>query len=278
MSYEQVVTDGNVAVVTGGADGIGLAAVKQFAAAGMRVCVIDNNQEKLDALSGQSELMTLRVDVSDAAQVNDAADQIFAACGRVDVLMNNAGTAFGTASWEHMDNWRKTLEVNLFGVIHCQQALVPRMLEQAQPGFVINTGSKQGITNPPGDPAYNTSKAAIKALTEQLQHSFRSTEGCQLSAHLLVPGFTYTGIVRQFLDTKPDGAWWPEQVIEYMVAALQRGDFYILCPDNDASRELDNLRMAWAAGDLIENRPPLSRWHPEYVAAFEQYLAAEGES
>ena len=121
-------------------------------------------------------------------------------------------------------------------------------------------------------PAYNTSKAAIKALTEQLAHSFRSTEGCQLSAHLLVPGFTYTGMMRRWLDTRPDGAWLPEQVAEYLEQSLERNEFYILCPDNDVTREVDNKRMAWAMDDLIEGRPALSRWHPDYAEAFEKYM------
>ena len=121
----------------------------------------------------------------------------------------------------------ETLEVNLFGVIHGLQCFVPAMLEQNTPGIVVNTGSKQGITNPPGDPAYNVGKAAIKALTEHLQHNFRTTEGCRLSAHLLVPGFTYTGFIRKWLPEKPDGAWLPEQVIEYMAESLQRGDFFL---------------------------------------------------
>ena len=79
-------------------------------------------------------------------------------------------------------------------------------------------------------------------------------------------------MVRQFLPEKPESAWLPEQVVEFLVDALDRGDFYIICPDNDVTREVDNKRMAWSMGDLIENRPPLSRWHPDYADAFDKYM------
>ena len=68
------------------------------------------------------------------------------------------------------------------------------MIERGRPGLIINTGSKQGITNPPGNPAYNVSKAGVKALTEQLAHELRNSDKCQVQAHLLIPGFTFTGI------------------------------------------------------------------------------------
>jgi hypothetical protein len=70
---------------------------------------------------------------------------------------------------------------------------------------------------------------------------------------------------------RASGAWSAEQVVDYLLVALERGDFYILCPDNDVSVELDRKRIAWAAGDLIEGRPPLSRWHSDYTAAFKKF-------
>ncbi|MEM1111689.1 MAG: SDR family oxidoreductase [Pseudomonadota bacterium] len=259
----------SVAVITGGADGIGLAAARHFSRQGMRVCIVDIDEGALaSAAASDDHLLPFQADVSDPAQVETLRSKIYQACGRVDVLMNNAATGLATSAWSDYENWRRTLEVNLFGVVHGLQSFVPAMLEQATPGLVINTGSKQGITNPPGGPAYNASKAAIKIVTEQLAHSFRDTEGCQLSAHLLIPGFTYTGMIRKWVQEKPDGAWTPEQVVAFMVAALDREEFYMLCPDNDVSREVDNKRMAWAIGDVIENRPPLSRWHPDYESAF----------
>jgi NAD(P)-dependent dehydrogenase (short-subunit alcohol dehydrogenase family) len=186
--------------------------------------------------------------------------------------MNNAGVARQNGSWTEYQAWRTVIETNLWGVINGIHCFVPAMIKQNSPGLIINTGSKQGITTPPGNPAYNVSKAGVKAATEALQHDLRSTAGCQLSAHLLVPGFTYTGMIKAFIPEKPAGAWTAEQVIAFMAESLANGDFYILCPDNDTTREMDNKRMRWAMGDLIENRPPLSRWHPDYQEQFELFM------
>ena len=145
------------------------------------------------------------------------------------------------------------------------------MVEADAPGLVINTGSKQGITQPPGNTAYNVSKAGVKALTEGLAHSLRERTGDRVSAHLLIPGFTYTGMTSPRPE-KPAGAWTPEQVVDLMIERLARGDFYILCPDNETTPEQDAKRIAWAAGDLIENRPALSRWDPDWQDAFTRYM------
>ena len=140
------------------------------------------------------------------------------------------------------------------------------------PGLIINTGSKQGITTPPGNPAYNVSKAGVKALTEALQHELRNTKDSKISAHLLIPGHVFTGLTARGRSEKPAGAWTPEQTVDFMIEKIEAGDFYILCPDNDVPRSLDERRMLWAAGDIVENRPPLSRWHPGYAEAFAEFV------
>ena len=71
---------------------------------------------------------------------------------------------------------------------------------------------------------------------------------------------------------KPDAAWTPEQVVHFMLARIEAGDFYILCPDNDVTRAVDEKRMAWAMGDIIDNRPALSRWHPDWKDAFAAFM------
>lgn len=264
----------NVAVITGGADGIGLAAARYFKLLGMEVCLADVDEPKLAAAAKTlgDDTMALVTDVSDLSQIDALKDAIYKRYGRVDVLMNNAGTAQASDSWNNYEAWQKTLNTNLWGVINGIHSFVPSMIEQGTPAVVINTGSKQGITTPPGNPAYNVSKSAIKATTESLQHNLRNTPKCQVSAHLLVPGFTYTGMIEKFIPEKPPGAWTPDQVVQYMAESLGRGDFYILCPDNDCTREIDNKRMTWAMGDLTENRPALSRWHHEYQALFEAHM------
>jgi short-subunit dehydrogenase len=146
------------------------------------------------------------------------------------------------------------------------------MIERGRPGLVINTGSKQGITTPPGDPAYNVSKTALKAFTEALQHELRNLPDGKISAHLLIPGFVFTGLTARGRSEKPAGAWTPEQTVDFMIERLDAGDFYILCPDNDVARSLDERRILWAAQDIVQNRPPLSRWHPDYAQAFEAFI------
>jgi NAD(P)-dependent dehydrogenase (short-subunit alcohol dehydrogenase family) len=273
MNTHPALTAGNVAVITGAADGIGLATAQRLAAMGLKVCMTDIDAEKLPEAAASIEgAMAIATDSADIEQVQALQEQVLSAHGRVDVLMNNAGIGLPTTSWGERDNWRTLLEVNLWGVINGVQTFTQGMLEQGTPGLIINTGSKQGITSPPGNPAYNVSKAAIRSLTESLQHELRNTQNCRLSAHLLVPGFTYTGMMRRWLPEKPAGAWTSEQVVEFMLTAISRGDFYIICPDNDVDRATDNKRMAWTMGDLIENRPPLSRWHTDYEEAFAAFM------
>jgi NAD(P)-dependent dehydrogenase (short-subunit alcohol dehydrogenase family) len=277
MTHHPAFASGNVAVITGAADGIGLAAAKKFAALGMRVCMADVDAEKLKKSAAEvddraHDVVAIQTDVSSLEDLQRLRDRTFETFGQVDVLMNNAGIGRPTDSWSEYANWEQILNVNLWGVINGVHAFTPRMIEQGTPGVIINTGSKQGITSPPGSPAYNVSKAGIKAATEALQHSLRNTENCRISAHLLVPGFTYTGMMRRFLPEKPDAAWTAEQVIDYLLEAVGRGDFYVLCPDNDVTREIDNKRMQWAMEDLIHNRPPLSRWHEDYEDAFAAFM------
>jgi len=191
--------------------------------------------------------------------------------GALHVLMCNAGIQPGSDIFDTHGTWDKVLAVNLGGVVNLCQTCVPAMIAAGTPGLVINTGSKQGITAPPGDPAYNISKAGVKTFTEALQHDLRSSDAA-FSAPLLLPGFVFTDLTSRGRSEKPDGAWTPEQTADFMMAALANDDFYIICPDNDVPRALDEKRMAWAMGDIIENRPPLSRWHKDYAAPFEAFL------
>jgi len=189
--------------------------------------------------------------------------------------MNNAGTGPGGGPFDHYERWQRVIGVNLWGVINGVHAFLPAMIAAGREAIVVNTGSKQGITSPPGDTAYNVSKAGVRAVTEGLQHALRNTKDCRITAHLLIPGWTFTGLTAGTAAEKPAGAWTADQVVDYMFQSLARGDFYILCPDNEVTREIDARRILWAAGDIVENRPPLSRWHPDYKEAFARFLAAK---
>ena len=269
-------TTGNVAVVTGAASGIGLAAARRFAALGMRVCLVDRDEARLAEAMADfpgADSGTFVADVSDRASVATLAARITERFGAVSVLMNNAGVAGGGDALSNPDGWSRVLGVNLLGVLHGVQAFVPAMAESGKPGLIINTGSKQGITQPPGDTAYNVSKSGVKALTEGLAHTLRNRPGCHVTAHLLIPGFTYTGMTGQRFPQRPPGAWTPDQVVDRLLDGLAAGEFYILCQDGETTREQDEKRILWAAQDLIENRPALSRWHPDWKDAFAQFMA-----
>lgn len=277
-------TANRTAVITGGASGIGFATAERLAASGLNVCIADRDAESLvsaaEALAERAErgsdaILAVETDVARLESVEALRDSVIDRFGEVALLMNNAGTGGGGNPWQSYEGWQRVLGVNLWGVIHGLQAFTQKMIDQGTDCAIVNTGSKQGITNPPGDAAYNVSKAGVKSLTESLAHQLRGIEGCRVTAHLLVPGFTYTGMIKRFLQEKPPGAWLPDQVAEYLLVAMERGDFYVLCPDNDVTPAIDHRRIEWAAGDMIENRPALSRWHPDYEDACAAFVAKE---
>ena len=181
------------AVITGGASGIGLAAACRFAGLGMKVVIADLGADRLDAAAatiaaaGGAGVIAREVDVRDRAALDALAGEVEA-----DVLMANAGIGPGSDCFGGA--WDAILGVNLHGVINTVQAFGPGMAARGRDGAILCTGSKQGITTPPGNPAYNVSKAGVKAFTEALAHQLRNTEGCRVSAHLLIPGWVFTGI------------------------------------------------------------------------------------
>jgi len=293
---------GAVAVVTGASSGIGKAAALKFAKMGLKVCLADNDQAELVkaceevkrvAEAGADSVLACEVDVAKKDSLDALKAKVLEKYGAAPgVLMNNAGVGLGGGALVKRDEWEKTLNINLWGVINGCQAFVSDMMAAKQPGLVITTGSKQGITMPPGNLAYNVSKAAVKAYAEGLEHELRSTEGSQVRSCLLVPGWTNTSILRKakrsregdsydestvfFWEGKPQaGAWSAEQVVEFMLESLKKDQFYIICPDNDVTEDVDNKRMRWTGSDIPERRPPLSRWHPDYKVAFEAFMAQE---
>ncbi|MFG1206366.1 SDR family NAD(P)-dependent oxidoreductase [Xanthobacter flavus] len=274
-------SSGAVAVITGGASGIGLAAAEKLAARGLKVAIADLPGEKLDAAAAQvatvakggaGDVLAVATDVSRPEDLERLEEIVAGRFGGTDLLMNNAGVQPGSAIFGPFANWEKVLGVNLMGIIHGCRAFGPKMIARGRPGLIVNTGSKQGITTPPGDPAYNVSKAGVKAFTEALEHELRNTPDCQVSARLFIPGFVFTPLAAGGRTEKPAGAWTAAQTVDFLLEKLEAGHFYILCPDNDVPRALDEKRIAWAAGDIIENRPPLSRWHKDYAEAFAAFV------
>lgn len=273
-------TAGNTAIITGAASGIGRATAIKLAGLGMKIALVDANAEKLPAAEAEilatikgdnsNRVTSFNIDVSDRVAMQSIADRILRDWGAPSFLMNNAaihvhGGPGGIL--DPLDNWRRVFEINFFGILNGVAAFLPAMLAAEKPAMIVNTGSKQGITHPPGNPAYNTVKAAVNAYTMNLAREVRGQANGSISAHLLVPGWTTTGD-----NTHKPGAWTAAEVADYLVARATAGDFYIICPDGETTPEIDNKRILWQALDMIENRPALSRWHEDYAAAFAEFM------
>ncbi len=271
---------GGIAVISGGASGIGRAAARKAASAGMRIVLVDVNEAKLAATAaeltstiGADNVWADIVDVADPLALQVLARQVETAWGSPTLLMNNAayfvaGGAGGIL--DPIENWQQTFAINVLGPVNGVQAFLPGMLKAEHPGVIVNTGSKQGLTNPPGNPAYNTSKAALNAYTQNLARDLRERDGGKVTAHLLIPGWTTTGDA----EHRP-GAWLPEQVVDYMEQAIAHDGFFILCPDGETPNATDHKRILWNAMDIIENRPALSRWHPDWKDRFAAFMTGE---
>lgn len=240
---------GHTALITGGASGIGLALTKKCIAHGMHVLIADWDDALLarapQSVDNATLLSTIKMDVSKPADWALAAEKAKTTFpnGHIHVLALNAGIT-GPSAWATApDSFERVLSVNLYGVIHGIATFLDTVKTTAAAGSraaVIITGSKQGITNPPGNPAYNASKAAVKTLAEQLSFDLRQ-EKERLSVHLLVPGWTFTGLSGNRPGDnkeKPEGAWWPEQVIEYAQPKIEEGQFWIICPDGQVTEDL----------------------------------------
>ena len=193
--------EGRVAVVTGGASGIGRALATRFAGEGMRVVLADVERDALEATAGElrdggAEVLAVETDVSSAESVEALADRAYEAFGAVHVLCNNAGVggANVAAYRATLADWEWTLGVNLWGVIHGVHAFLPRMLEGGEEGHVVNTASIAGLTPLAGNAPYGVSKAGVVALSEALYLELER-RGAPVRASVLCPGIVQTNIL-----------------------------------------------------------------------------------
>jgi NAD(P)-dependent dehydrogenase (short-subunit alcohol dehydrogenase family) len=285
--------EGRVAVVTGGAGGIGKAICQRFGAEGMKVVVADNDGAALGAALAELreksfDATGVVVDVTRRESLEALRDAAFAAYGAVHVLCNNAGianTAFGNV-WEHENvDWRYSLEVHLFGVINGCAAFLPRMLERGDEGHIVNTVSGNGgIVALPGTAPYAVAKASVVTYTECLWAQLRES-GSKISVSLLfpsgyTPGLLNTGIWQQkerpaaFAASKPkpprrglelfieqmkasgqEVRFTPlEEVADQVATGIQRDQFWMIAPSERSDAQIR------ARADSM-----LSRGHPNYM-------------
>ncbi|MGC2518843.1 MAG: SDR family NAD(P)-dependent oxidoreductase [Burkholderiales bacterium] len=190
---------GRVAVITGGAGGLGRAMAERFARAGMKIALADVDAAALANTESEMKragaaVIAVRTDVSKEDEVERLAKAALDAFGAVHLAVNNAGVSPLGAVWENTAaDWRWALGVNLWGVIHGVRVFTPIMLAQDTGGHIVNTASVAGLISPPGMGVYNVTKHAVVALTETLHHDL-ARRGAKLKCSLLCPAYVPTGI------------------------------------------------------------------------------------
>jgi NAD(P)-dependent dehydrogenase (short-subunit alcohol dehydrogenase family) len=268
---------GKVAVVTGGASGIGRAVAEAAAAAGMKVVLADIEEAALketEAAMGASgaEVLSVVTDVSVGSSVEDLRDKALARFGAVHLVHNNAGVAVGGPLWTVSEaDWTWVLGVNLWGVIHGIRVFVPVLLEQGE-GHVVNTASLAGLTSPGMLGPYNVTKHSVVTMSETLYRDFDAI-GSRVGVSVLCPGFVQTRIAESERN-RPD--WAPAapvpqgvefqgvvrnlvaggipaaDVAEKVLYAVRNNHFYILT--HEETPAMVEIRMR----DILEDRNPSS--------------------
>jgi NAD(P)-dependent dehydrogenase (short-subunit alcohol dehydrogenase family) len=268
--------EGKVAVVTGGASGIGKAVAGAAVGAGMRVVIADIEEGALKAAADElasdgAEVLCVVTDVADAASVRELRDRSLDRFGAVHVVHNNAGVGLGGPIWEIPDaDWQWILGVNLWGVVHGISTFVPLLIEQGE-GHVVNTASIAGLTSAPFLGPYNATKQAVVAISETLYKDLQAAGVTGIGVSVLCPGFVQTRIAE---SDRNRPAWAPEREVEgaaemraaiqglvdtgipaevvgrEVIAAVRNDTFYIL-----THPELDDA-VATRFEDIRQRRPP----------------------
>ena len=191
---------GKVAVITGGASGLGRAMADRFAREGMSIVLADVEPNALARAEAEmkaagAKVIGVRTDVSKAAEVDALAQKTLAAFGAVHLVANNAGVAPLGNAWENsVADWEWALGVNLWGVIHGVRVFTPILLAQGTEAHIVNTASVSGLISPPGSAMYNVTKHAVVTLTETLYHDL-ALKDARVGCSVLCPAYVPTGIV-----------------------------------------------------------------------------------
>ena len=250
---QDIVISDSVAVVTGGASGIGKGIVGALLRHGAKVVIADIEQSAIDEtvaeMSAHGDVAGLRTDITDEASVKALADDVYERHGKVNLLYNNAGVTSGGGGkpWQQEPNdWRWCFGVNVFGTAICTSEFVPRMIEGGHPGQVVNTSSGDGGFAPvPTASVYAASKAAVSCFTEALHHNLES-EGTQLRASVFYPagGLQRTGLFTaqrnrpEHLQRVGEGTGRKSMTFDEMKALLERSGRDVKEADLDAQGDM----------------------------------------
>jgi NAD(P)-dependent dehydrogenase (short-subunit alcohol dehydrogenase family) len=239
-------TEGKVAVVTGGASGIGKAMARRFAAAGMHVVIADIEQGALDATAAELGVVGVRTDVADADSVAALAASVVDRFGTAHVLCNNAGVGGGgVIARATLKDWKWVIDVNLWGVIHGIHHFLPLMLANDDGGHLVNTASMAGLSSWPGIGPYNATKYAVVGISETLAIELADTK---VGVSVLCPGLVETNIFTsqrnrptELRNDRPNLAARsvnstirtsagldPAVVADQVLAAIEAGEFWII--------------------------------------------------
>ena len=279
---QSILQKDRVAVITGAAMGIGFAAAEKFAKYQMKLVLFDKNTDKLKQTEEELknkytvEIISINGDINSTQDLTKLCDTVYNNFGECALLFNNAGIKENALIFDGKEKWQKHFNNNFFSIVEMQSIFLPKMIKNEKKSAIVNLGSKEGITTPPGNDAYCAAKAAVKVLTEHTAHELRNLYP-HISAQLLVPGYTYTPMNFPNMDknnpaAQPKETWSAAQVIDYFIEHFLNGDFYIICPDGEVSSELDAARIEWAAADIYQNRPALSRWHKDWKEKFNLWV------
>lgn len=240
-----ILEPGQVAVVTGGASGIGLAMAGAFGRAGMHVVVADIEEQALGAAVDQLreagiDALGVRCDVTSADSVERLADEAFDWHGEVNILCNNAGVVAFAPAFDSLDDWKWVIDVDLWGVVHGCHAFAPRMIESGRPGHIVNTASTAGLLGFPGIASYVAAKHAVVGMSQSMYFELAPTP---VSISVLCPGVVSTNITtshrnrpgtdpttveREVFGQDIAETMTPDQVADVVTEAVEADRFWIL--------------------------------------------------
>jgi short-subunit dehydrogenase len=267
---------GQVAVITGGASGIGHAMARNFAGRGLKLVLADIETTALDAAvndlsAAGAEVIGVATDVSKADRIENLADAAYRRFGAVNVLCNNAGVVKRGRMWEQtLEDWEWVIGVDLWSVVHGARTFIPRMIEGGQPGYIVNTASTAGLAAFPGIASYDVAKSGVVALSEALWHELRQA-GAPIGVSVLCPGLVATRIgdsernrpgVAASAKAAPISmrdpgavAMTPEDCAKYVADAIEAEQFWMIT--HPAYDEFISARMKGMLNrrDVIEPRP-----------------------